>query len=81
MCKILKYNKVALYLSVFAKILQKDINKDQKRHKVDKRDSTTHEKSYKAKKLIFGPKITKISTRMQKNKKNEWDVPREECGK
>ena len=47
MCKILKCNRVALYLSVFAKILQKDVNKDQKRYKADTIDSTTHEKSSK----------------------------------
>ena len=47
--------RVALYLSMFAKILQKDVNKDQKRHKDDTRDSTTHEKSSKATKLIPKP--------------------------
>ena len=44
MCKILKCNRVALYLSVFAKIIQKDVNKDQKSHKADTIDSITHEK-------------------------------------
>ena len=47
---ILKCNRVALYLSAFAKILQRDVNKDQKRHKADIKDSTTHEKSSKVKK-------------------------------
>ena len=55
MCKILKCNRVALYLSVFVKIQQKDVNKDLKRHKADTRDSTTHEKSFEAIKLIFRP--------------------------
>ena len=36
---------VTLYLSVFVKILQQEVNKDQKRHKADRRDNTTHEKS------------------------------------
>ena len=44
MCKILKCNRVALYLSAFAKILQKDVKKDQKRHKAHKIDRITHEK-------------------------------------
>ena len=68
MCKILKCNRVTLYLSVFAKILQKDVNKDQKRHKVDTRDGTTHEKSFEATKLISKLEITKIFTRMQKKR-------------
>ena len=70
MSKILKCNRVALYLSAFAKRLQKDVNKDQKRHKDDTRDSTTHEKSSKGTESIFKPLTTKISTRLQKRKKN-----------
>lgn len=46
MCKSPKCNKVALYLSVFVKIIQKDVNKDQKSHKVDTKDNTTYEKSF-----------------------------------
>ena len=64
MCKIPKCNRVTLYLSAFAKILQKDVNKDQKRHKANTIDSTTHEKKIETKKLIFGPEITKISIKM-----------------
>ena len=69
MCKILKCNRVALYLSVFAKILQKDVKKDQKRHKADTRDSITHEKSFEARKPILRPENTTIYTIMQKSKK------------
>ena len=39
MCKIKECTRVALYLGAFAKILQKDVNKDQKRHKADTIDS------------------------------------------
>ena len=64
MSKTPKCNRVTLYLSVFVKILQKDVNKDQKRHNDDTRDSKTHEKSSKGTKLISNPKTTKIWIRM-----------------
>ena len=64
-CKISKCNSVTLYLSAFAKILQKDVNRDQKRHQVDTRDSATHEKSFEATKSIFAPKLSNISIRIQ----------------
>ena len=51
MCKIPKCNRVTLYLSAFSKVLQKDVNRDQKRYKADTIDSTTYEKSYETKKL------------------------------
>ena len=69
MCKILRSNRVTLYFSAFAKILQKDVNKDKKRDKDDKKYNTNHDKSSEAMKLIPRPKTTKISTRMQKCKK------------
>ena len=47
MCKILKCNRVALYLNVFVKILQKDVKKDQKRHKDDIINNTNHDESSK----------------------------------
>ena len=52
MSKNLKCNRVTFYLSAFVKIVQKDVNKDQKRHKVDTIDSTSHNKSYDTIKLI-----------------------------
>ena len=51
-------------------MLQKDVKKDKKRHKTDTRDSTTHEKSSKATKLIVEPKKTKISTKMEKREEH-----------
>ena len=68
MFKILNCNRVSLYLSAFAKILQKNVNKDQKRHNANTRYSTTHEKSSKEIKSIPKPKTTKISKRVQKRK-------------
>ena len=68
MCKIPKYNRVTLYLSAFVKILQKDVNKDQKRHKADTKNSTTHDESSETMKLILIPETTQISTRMQESK-------------
>ena len=65
MCKILKCNRVTLYLNVFAKILQKDVNKDQRRHKVDIIDSITHEKSFETTKLIIRVETTKISIKIK----------------
>ena len=79
MSKIMKCNRVALDLSVFAKILQKHVNKYQKRHKVDTIDSITNEKSSKTTKYIPRPKTTKISIRMQQ--KTEWDVSGAKFGK
>ena len=76
-----KCNIVAVYLSAFAKILQKDVNKDQKRHWVDTRDSTTHKKASERTKSILRRETTKISIKMQKKKKIEWDVPGVESGK
>ena len=68
-CKIPKCNRVTLYLSAFAKILQKDVRKDQKRHKTDTTNSTTHDESSEAMKSILRPETTQISTRMQKCKR------------
>ena len=62
-------NRVSFYLIVFAKILQKDVNKDQKRNKANTVDSITREKIFETTKLIPSPKNTKIYTKMQKNKK------------
>ena len=80
MCKILECNRVSLYLNVFAKILQKDVKKDQNMHMCDTGDCTTHEKSSEEKNLISKPKTTKIFMRMQKRKK-KWDVPEVESKK
>lgn len=63
MCKILKCNRVTFYLSAFVKILQKDVNKDQKRHNTNKIDSTSHEKSFETTKLIPEPETTKLKSK------------------
>ena len=60
---------MALYLNAFAKMLQKDGNKDQKRYKADIRNSKAHEKLSKATKSISRLETTKIFARMQKIKK------------
>ena len=38
---------MTLYLSTFTIILQKDVDKDQKRHKADIKDNKIHDESYK----------------------------------
>ena len=60
---------MTVYLGLFVKLLQNDIKKDQKRHKLDRRVNTTHENSFKVTKLIFRHIITKKFIRMQKRKK------------
>jgi hypothetical protein len=68
MSKILKCNRVTLYLSVFAKILQKDVKKYQKRHNDDTIDNTTHEESFETKKMIPKLETTKYPSECRKGK-------------
>ena len=57
---------MTLHLSAIARMHTNDVYKDQKRHKIDIKDSTSHEESSKVTKLIPGLETTKISTRMKK---------------
>ena len=57
---------MTLYLSVFARMHTNDVYKDQKRHKIDTKDSKSHDESSKEIKSILGPKTTKISTKMHR---------------
>ena len=56
MCKILKCKEWYFISVCLQKMIKNDVNKDQKRHKVNTIDSTTHDKSPKIVKSILGPK-------------------------
>ena len=66
MFRVLKCKSGTLSQCVFVKMLTNDIKNDQKIYTTNTKDSISHDKSSKAKKLILELETTKLSTRMQK---------------